>query len=438
MFWLFTIALLPTVFSFIAPNALSGLRISMSSSTRDMSNELVPRSYSAIEKDMLASLGRAISDKSTRNLIRIDVLTPGLNPKLEQKALLTQNYLFDLILSILPTLHLRYKKMKLLFPSIGDAASFQKYCIYLRTKLGGGNDESLSSWLPLMGDSIVFSDLRGGGLNPVNDRIDRDDELAFIISAKNLVGDPVLQTIKDITDRYSELSCLLLNCDLNDKVTTGMSDKMKREEFRKSFQQVYYFRNIVSIERPSLMPYELGALMFRLESGNASGGRWQIFACSARTPGSLNRFMKLDLYPRSTNDCTALNPPIFVLAGEFDSLPNRNEIDNVMSNAESFAAAAEIEATRAEMFRLDSIDSAVRLLQKSILDNPDLDVGATVIRKALKFLVDSSPNPKGARDSNALTSTGKGMDMQVLDSILFFFVEFVKFSFTRLSILILA
>jgi hypothetical protein len=382
-----------------------------------MSSEVVPRSYSAIEKDMLATLGRAISDKSTRNLIRIDVLTPGLNPKLEQKALLTQNYLFDLIISILPTLHLRFKKLKLLFPSIGDAASFQKYCLQLRTKLGGGNDESLSSWLPLMGDTIVLSDLRGGGLNPVNDRIDRDDDLALIISAKNLVGDPVLQTIRDITERYLDLSCLLLNCDLNDKVTTGMSEKTKREEFRKSFQQVYYFRNIVSIERPTLMPYELGALIFRRENENAGGGKWQIYACSTKTPGSLNRFMKLDLYPRSINDCTALNPPTFVLAGEFDSLPNRNEIDTVMSNAESLIASAEIEAKRAEMFRIDSIDSALRLLQESTVDRSDLDIDATVIRKSLQYLVDNSQTPEGIRASNmvkrVVASAGDVMNMQV-------------------------
>ena len=112
--------------------------------------------------------------------------------------MLTQNYLFDLIISVLPTLKLRFQRMKLLFPSVGDAASFQKYCLQLRARLGGGVDESMSSWLPLLGESIVLTDLRGGGFNPVNDRIDSADDLALVISAKNLVGDPVLQTVRDI------------------------------------------------------------------------------------------------------------------------------------------------------------------------------------------------------------------------------------------------
>jgi hypothetical protein len=59
--------------------------------------------------------------------LSIDILTPGLNPKLEQKAILLQEYLFDLLISVISVLSLKFSQVRLLFPSIGDAASFQKY-----------------------------------------------------------------------------------------------------------------------------------------------------------------------------------------------------------------------------------------------------------------------------------------------------------------------
>ena len=38
-----------------------------------------------------------------------------------------QEYLFSLIKNLLPLLIIKYNRVQLLFPSIGDAASFQKY-----------------------------------------------------------------------------------------------------------------------------------------------------------------------------------------------------------------------------------------------------------------------------------------------------------------------
>lgn len=79
------------------------------------------------------------------------------------------------------------------------------------------------------------------------------------------------------------------------------------------------------------MPYELGALLYRSGEGE-NEGKWMLYACpTASGPGSLNRFMKLDVFPRKSTDPTALNPPLFILAGDFESLPNRNEIDSCMS-----------------------------------------------------------------------------------------------------------
>ena len=93
------------------------------------------------------------------------------------------------------------------------------------------------------GENIILTDLRGGGLDPTNDRIDDNDEIAVIVNAKNLVGDNCLATIKDISERYPQLTILLVNCDLADKVTTGMTERTKRDVFRVAFKQVSFGSN---------------------------------------------------------------------------------------------------------------------------------------------------------------------------------------------------
>ena len=75
--------------------------------------------------------------------------------------------------------------MKLLFPSVGDAAAFQAYTAQLINK---ENRKELRGLYSVYNEKIVLTDLRGGGLDPTNDRIDDTDEFAFIITAKNLVG----------------------------------------------------------------------------------------------------------------------------------------------------------------------------------------------------------------------------------------------------------
>jgi hypothetical protein len=82
---------------------------SSSSNAIDWSYDLVPRSYNAVEADMTNAVYELLSsseynDKQTYKLYSIDLLTPGLNPKLEQKAMLLQEYLFSLVVALFPVL----------------------------------------------------------------------------------------------------------------------------------------------------------------------------------------------------------------------------------------------------------------------------------------------------------------------------------------------
>ena len=81
--------------------------------------------YQELEDQLYLSLDKTISSVSQSrkgNRFSIDLLTPGLNPKLEQKAFLQQEYLFDLVIRVVPLLDMKYRYTQLAFSSIGDAA----------------------------------------------------------------------------------------------------------------------------------------------------------------------------------------------------------------------------------------------------------------------------------------------------------------------------
>ena len=84
-----------------------------------------PSTYSRVEKDCLNSINKFIQLQAQCKRLSVDVLTPGLNPKLEQKAILLQEYLFALVYEISLILSVQFNNVKLYFPSIGDAASYQ-------------------------------------------------------------------------------------------------------------------------------------------------------------------------------------------------------------------------------------------------------------------------------------------------------------------------
>lgn len=97
------------------------------------SNNILPSSYRAVENNMLDSLRLAIFNSNNNNKVNnydnnqlsvnkylsIDVLTPGLNSKLEQKAMLFQENLFDILISMMNILLLSFENIHFAFQSIG-------------------------------------------------------------------------------------------------------------------------------------------------------------------------------------------------------------------------------------------------------------------------------------------------------------------------------
>lgn len=105
--------------------------ISMNMKDDLWSNNMLPCSYKAVENSMLDSLRLSIlnfkdsnnnydnNQLSVNKYLSIDVLTPGLNSKLEQKAMLFQENLFDILISMLNILLLSFENIHFAFQSIG-------------------------------------------------------------------------------------------------------------------------------------------------------------------------------------------------------------------------------------------------------------------------------------------------------------------------------
>lgn len=109
--------------------------IFMNSKDNLWSNTILPSSYRAVENNMLDSLRLSIFNYKNSNKVKldnydnnqlnvnkylsIDVLTPGLNSKLEQKAMLFQENLFDILISMMNILLLSFENIHFAFQSIG-------------------------------------------------------------------------------------------------------------------------------------------------------------------------------------------------------------------------------------------------------------------------------------------------------------------------------
>ena len=216
---------------------------SLSAAGLEWSKEGVPACYADAATLMTSALLVALAPQAGgRKLLSVDMLTPGLNPKLEQKALLSQEQLFDLVRSIIPALGEsgRFRQVALMFPSMGDAAGYQKYAFQVKAPV--------PDWAVLTEVGVEY--------------VPPDADCAVFITAKNNVGDPVISTIRDIVDAHPALTCVFLNCDLRDKVTTGIVARGARDAFRASIEPAFYFRNVVQVVRPTLVPIELGALTY--------------------------------------------------------------------------------------------------------------------------------------------------------------------------------
>lgn len=101
--------------------------------TTESTTSSVPSGLREASDLLRASLSQSLSLTPPKKLLSLDLLTPGLNPKLENKAVLYQEYLFDIVTSIIPVIKNehdagRFRSVKFMFSSTGEAAGFQKYC----------------------------------------------------------------------------------------------------------------------------------------------------------------------------------------------------------------------------------------------------------------------------------------------------------------------
>lgn len=287
----------------------------------------VPASANAVYSLAASALDEILRSNTSNNLLAIDVLTPGLNPKLEQKAMLQQESLFRLIIDLLPVLvQSDPSSVIVMFPSTGDAAGFAKfvrqvnYDISPSIALDQLNSRPQSASLALI-------------VTPKNRSViasSRDPSPPLTTCMTRSVGDPVIETIRELVDGNPRLRLVLLNGDLSDRVTTGMKRKNEREAFRSSIRQAFYFRNIVEISRPSLIPSEIGLLMYQPRTA------WQLLVANQEDifgSGSLNRFMSQAVFSRHPSDPTSINPPLFSLVATFETAPRREDLDNALTRA---------------------------------------------------------------------------------------------------------
>lgn len=327
-----------------------GLQLHASAYDSLWSAAAVPGGYDAVEDLLAKSLDRALDQlgpatdtgsSNSRRRLSVDLLTPGLNPKLEQKAILLQPYLFDLVIATFPVLNLKFSNVRLAFESTGDAAGFQSYCY------------SNGVEIP---ESFSLSEINR---EYMSNRID----CVLVVSAKNNVGNPVIRELQFLCESMASATFVFLNCDLSDKVATGMTDKTVRDNFRTSIRPAFYFRNIVLMSRPTLVPTEVGVLLYTPNSG------WKVFAVNDEDvsgPGSLNRFMKQATFQRSPRDPTPTNPPRFAKIASYEEMPKKEEIGQIMSRAAFLNAKYEREKARAESVGLSSSSSGERIAIDSV------------------------------------------------------------------------
>lgn len=101
---------------------------------------VVPSGLQEAASMLKLSLSQTLSQTPPKKLLSVDLLTPGLNPKLENKAILYQEYLFDIVTSIIPVITAqqesgKIRTAKFMFSSTGEAAGFQKYCYQMRIQI---------------------------------------------------------------------------------------------------------------------------------------------------------------------------------------------------------------------------------------------------------------------------------------------------------------
>ncbi|CAM9109817.1 unnamed protein product, partial [Phaeothamnion confervicola] len=199
-----------------------------------------PSSIGGVAGQALDSVRRAV--KAGEKRLQVDILLPGLNPKLENSAPYSPALLLSLLREVLSAFD-DCASVKVLFSSAGDAAMAQKAY-------------SDAAW-PLN------TNVRFGGC--IRTAVGPADDAVLIVSPRNSVGDPVILEVEAVVAAAPHAAVLLFNPDLGEKVALGIRERDRRNSFLGTFRQVFYFRNLFFLRRPDLVPLEKGALMRRYD-----------------------------------------------------------------------------------------------------------------------------------------------------------------------------
>ena len=122
-----------------------------------------------------------------------------------------------------------------MFPSVGDAAGFEKFCRQIQFKLSNNvacTGVSDNYPFPMQNDDSGMTSQTIQQQSHVNVNIVQHNlycsylcpgavmkGCVVFVNAKNNVGDPVIDTIKRIVENNSHMTNVLLNCDLSDKAS---------------------------------------------------------------------------------------------------------------------------------------------------------------------------------------------------------------------------
>jgi hypothetical protein len=145
-------------------------------------------------------------------------------------------------MALLPSLHQHFNQTKLLFMSTGDSAFGAAYL----------------SGKELLSRKVVCAEISARNVGP-------SDTCIMYVTPQNSVGDAVITDVESCVQAAPQATHIILNGKLDDMAALGISERDRHMSFLGNFKQAYYFRNLVTITRPTLEPIERGACVFQVQ-----------------------------------------------------------------------------------------------------------------------------------------------------------------------------
>mmetsp|Transcript_7575 Transcript_7575/g.11341 ORF Transcript_7575/g.11341 Transcript_7575/m.11341 type:complete len:521 (+) Transcript_7575:59-1621(+) len=302
----------------------------------------MPNSLDEISNQALNNLYNSFQDNLKR--LKVDILVPGLNPKLENSAPYNTGLLLAFLHSLLSAFK-QFKSVKVLFSSAGDAGLALKTFSDMKW-------EKHNSEFGFLSENIAESN---------------GTEAIIIVKPINSVGDPVILEVEKISTTLPKATIVLMNSDLEEKVALGIIERDRRTNFLKTFKQAYYFRNLVVITRPSMVPIEKGGIVYMHNHG------WGVFSFDIRKsnygPGSLNRYMNQGVYKRDMTDPTSKYPPKFYLIEKFKQEPTKEQISSCIEYSFQYINKIGIQEASEKSSSVDSVEEAKLIMKEASLSS---------------------------------------------------------------------